>query len=164
MMFVATRTLTSEQILNLLTVAPTQIAEATAGLTPAQLRSCPQPDEWSANDVLAHLRACSDVWGRDMARILAEDEPTIRAVNPRTWISETNYHELEFHPSLRRYTMQRTTLLQQLRPLTTDEWSRCATITGAGAPLQKTVLSYGDRMARHERAHVKQIQQIAAAV
>jgi hypothetical protein len=163
MMFVATRTLTTEQILSLLTVAPTHIAKATAGLTPAQLRTCPELGEWSANDVLAHLRACADVWGRDMARILAEDEPTIRAVNPRTWISQTDYPELAFHPSLRRYTTQRKTLLRLLTPLTAAQWSRCATITGAGAPLRKTALSYGDRMARHERAHVKQIQQIAAA-
>jgi hypothetical protein len=164
MMFVATPTLSTEQILGLLTVAPVRIAEATARLTPALLRTAPVAGEWSANDVLAHLRACADVWGRDMARILTEDEPTIKAVNPRSWIDQTNYPELEFRPSLRRYTAQRRTLLTLLGPLTLEQWSRRATITGAGAPLPKTVLSYGDRMARHERTHVGQIQKISAAL
>jgi hypothetical protein len=161
---VASPTLSTQQILSLLTAAPTQIAEATAGLTPAQLRTSPRAGEWSANDVLAHLRACADVWGGDMARVLAENEPTIRAVNPRSWITQTDYPELEFRPSLRRYTTQRATLLRLLSPLTPQQWARCATITGAGAPLHKDVHSYGDRMARHERAHVAQIRKIATAL
>jgi hypothetical protein len=37
-----------------------RLVALTANLTPAQLRTPPQPDEWSANDVLAHLRACAE--------------------------------------------------------------------------------------------------------
>lgn len=51
--------LTIEQALSLLEAAPPRIATATAGLTQAQLHA--KPDEWSANDVLAHLRSCADV-------------------------------------------------------------------------------------------------------
>ena len=76
--------LTTEQILTLLAVAPARIAELTAGMAPAELRIAPAPAEWSANDVLAHLRACADVWGDCIAVMLAEDSPTIRAINPTT--------------------------------------------------------------------------------
>ncbi|MBX3065222.1 MAG: DinB family protein [Anaerolineae bacterium] len=41
----------------------TRLATITDGLTPAQLHTPPAADEWSINDVLAHLRSCADVWG-----------------------------------------------------------------------------------------------------
>lgn len=53
--------LTIEQVLTLLAEGPPRIAALTDGLSPAQLRTTPSPDEWSLNDVLAHLRSCSDM-------------------------------------------------------------------------------------------------------
>ncbi len=78
------RSLTNEQVLTLLAETPLRIAALTAGLTPAQLHTTPNHDGWSANDVLAHLRACADVWGNCIVTMIAEDTPTLRAVNPRT--------------------------------------------------------------------------------
>ena len=111
------RSLTIEQILTRLAEAPRRIAALTAGLGPAQLHTACSTGEWSANDVLAHLRSCSDMWGDCMARIIAEDRPTIRAINPRTWIKKTDYPELEFRPSLRSFTTQRANLLAMLEQL-----------------------------------------------
>ncbi len=151
---------TIEQALTLLIEGPPRIATLTAGLTPAQLRAAPGPDEWSANDVLAHLRSCADVWGESMKRMLAEDGPAIKAVSPRTWIHRTEYPDLEFQPSLRAFAAQRADLLALLQSLTPGDWARTATLIGAGRPLQPTVLSYAERMALHERTHIKQIARI----
>ena len=156
----SSRALTIEQALPLLEATPPRLAALTDGVTPAQLRTAPGVDEWSANDVLAHLRACADMWGKYIMAMLAEDTPTLRAVNPRTWIEQTNYRELDFRPSLRLFTRQRAELLAVLKPLPADGWSRSAIVTGAGKPLKLTVLSYTQRMARHERPHVKQIERI----
>jgi hypothetical protein len=90
--------------------------------------------------------------------ILAEDHPTIKARNPRTWIKDTNYLEQEFQSSLRAFTKQRRKLLAILEPLPTKDWARTNTLTGAGKPLQQTLLSHADGLARHERAHLKQIE------
>ena len=92
--------------------------------------------------------------------MLAEDTPTLRAVNPRTWIKKTNYLELEFRPSLRSFAKQRAGLLAVLEPLPHEGWSRAATVTGAGKVLERTVLSYAQWLATHERPHLKQIQRI----
>ena len=150
-----------EQVLTLLAEAPTRIAALTAGLAPDQLHTAPNQDEWSATEVLAHLRACADVWGSCIAVIIAEDKPTIRAVNPRTWIKKTDYLEQEFQPSLHAFAAQRTDLLAVLERLVPEDWSRSATVTGAGKPLIRTVHSYAESIAVHERPHVKQIQRIA---
>lgn len=154
------KTLTIEQVLTLLAETPRRIATLTAGLGPAQLHTAPNRDEWSANDVLAHLRACADIWGKCMLAMIAEDHPTLRAVNPLTWINKTDYLELEFRPSLRAYAKQRADLMAILGSLPHEGWSRTATVTGAGKVLERTVLFYGRWLAGHERAHVKQVSRI----
>ena len=156
----ARSSLTVEQMLTVLAATPPRIAALTAGLAPAQLHTAPAPDEWSANDVLAHLRACADMWGDCIVAIVSQDRPTLRAVNPRTWIKKTDYLEQEFEPSLRAFATQRTELLAVLEPLAPEGWSRAATVTGAGKVLERTVLSYAQRLAVHERPHVKQIERI----
>jgi len=157
---VPSRSLTIEQVLTLLAATPPRIAALTDGLAPAQLHTTTHHDAWSANDVLAHLRACADVWGNCIAAIIAEERPTLRAVNPRTWIKQTDYLELEFRPSLRAFATQRADLLAVLEPLPPEGWSRAATVTGAGKVLERTVLFYARWLAGHERPHVKQIERI----
>ena len=156
--------LTIEEVLTLLAETPPRLAALTAGLAPVQLRMAPNQGEWSANDVLAHLRSCGDVWGDCIRAIIAADGPTLRAVDPRTWIKGTNYHELDFRPSLDAFTAQRAELLAVLERLPPDGWSRAATVTGAGKPLERTVLSYAQRLVRHERPHLKQVARIVDAI
>ena len=121
--------LTIDQILSVLAQAPPRIAASTDGLAPAQLQTVPHQDSWSANDVLAHVRACADVWGSCIKAMLAQDRPTLRAVNPRSWIKKTDYRDLDFHTSLRSFTTQPTDLLTVLEPLPLEAWSRAATVT-----------------------------------
>jgi uncharacterized damage-inducible protein DinB len=147
-----------EKILTILKETPPRLAELAAGLSPAQLHTAPSDGEWSVNEILAHLRACSDMWGdRYIATIIAEDQPTIKAMNPLTWIKKTDYLAQEFQPALRAFTEQRRKLLAILEPLPPAEWMRTNTLVGAGRPLQQTLMSHADGLARHERTHLKQI-------
>jgi hypothetical protein len=159
----ASKTLEIDQILSLLAEAPQRIAAATGALAPAQLRAAPEPEAWSANEVLAHLRSCADVWGDAIRTIAAGERTTIRAVNPRTWIRSTNYLALEFHPSFDTFAAQRAGLLAFLGALPAEAWMRSATVTGAGKPLERTVRFYAVWLAEHERAHVREIERIARA-
>lgn len=154
------QSLTTEQVLTLLAAAPPRLAALTAGLAPAQLRTSPTLDAWSANEVLAHLRACADVWGGCIVTMLTQDRLTLRAVNPRTWIKRTDYLELDFRPSLGAFATQRAELLAVLEPLPPDGWARAATVTGAGKVLERTVLSYAQWLASHERPHLKQVERL----
>ena len=153
------QSLSTEQILGMLAAAPPRLAELSAGLTAAQLRTAPAAGEWSANEVLAHMRSCADMWGDCMAAILA-GAPTLRAVNPRTWIERTDYLDQEFGASLEAFAVQRRSLLAVLEPLTPAAWSREATVTGAGKPLTRSVLFYARWLATHERPHLKQIARV----
>jgi hypothetical protein len=154
------RPLTVDQVLMQLKAQPEAISALIADLPRARLHRQPSPGAWSVNDVLAHLRSCSDMWGRYIAMIIAEDRPTIRAMNPTTWIKSTNYPELDFAPSFRAFVKQRAELLALLGPLPKAAWSRTATVTGAGRPRERTVLEYAQWLANHERSHVKHIARI----
>jgi hypothetical protein len=149
--------LTVDQLLTRLAEQAKAIATLTSGLSPARLHRAPKRGEWSVNDVLAHLRSCSDMWGTYMATIIAEDHPTIRAMNPTTWIKQTDYPKLEFAPSFRAFTRQRAELLKLLRYLPKSDWKRTALVTGAGRPRERTVHEYAEWLANHERSHVKHI-------
>jgi hypothetical protein len=154
-------TLTIEQVLTRLAEHPLRIATLTEGLTPAQLSAHSKSDEWSANDVLAHLRACADVWGNYIKKILSEDRPAIRAVSPRTWVKKTGYHDLDFATSFQAFTAQRGDLLSALKALPPETWSRAAVVKMVGKIMDQTVRDYAERLVIHERSHVAQIEHIA---
>lgn len=159
----ARKPLTVQELLTRLGAAPSRIADAVGDARPARLRARPGPDEWSAVEVLAHLRVCADVWGGCIDTILVADEPTIRAVNPRRWISTTGYAEEDFEDSLRAFTTQRVELLAVLQALAPGDWSRRAIVTGAGRPLVRTVHDYAQWLARHEQPHIEQIRRSVGA-
>jgi len=94
------------------------------------------------------------------AQMLAEDRPTFRAVNPTTWIKQTNYREQAFHPSLQAFTAQRAELLAVLKPIAPEAWMRTALVTGAGKPRERTVQTYAQWLANHEQSHIRQIERI----
>jgi hypothetical protein len=156
--------LTIEQILDLLRVGPVRIAEYTEGLEAAQLHRRPEPDSWSVNDVLAHLRSCADVWGDCIRMILKEDHPTFNAVNPRSWVKQTDYPRQDFQLSFQAFREQRAELLALLESLAPESWERGATVTGAGRPLERTVTFYARWLATHERSHVKQVKRLTDAM
>jgi hypothetical protein len=54
------------------------------------------------------------MWGRCIERIVAGERPTLRAINPKTWIKQTAYPELDFETSFAR-----------LPPSAPTSWQRC---------------------------------------
>lgn len=154
------RELTPHELIELLASAPPRMAAATQGVSPALLRAPPAPGEWSASEVLAHLRACADVWGGAIATIIAQPDASIRAINPPTWMRQTDYPQLDFLPSLQAFAAQREALLATLRALPPGIWLLAATVTGAGRPLRRTVRDYALRLINHERPHIRQIERV----
>lgn len=160
----ARRTMTIPQVLSILEETPHRLRALTDDLSPSELQAAPEPGEWSVTEILAHLRSCAEVWGDAIEAIRDTDHPTIRAVNPTTWIEYTDYRELEFSLSFQAFSQQRGRLLAVLGPLAEQGWSRSATVLGAGTPLEATLHSYAERLARHERAHLRQVAKTVRAL
>jgi hypothetical protein len=148
----------TNQTLTALSNTPKEIARIARSSNDRQLHRKPAPDAWSARDIVAHLRACAEVWGRSINRMITEDHPTIRYVSPRGWIKRTNYLEQGFRNSLREFSQTRAGLVETLSTLDSAGWSRRATFTGTTLGRDATVLSYAKRIVDHELRHLDQLR------
>ena len=91
-----------------------------------------------------------------MQIMLTQVNPTLRYISPRTYIKKTNYLELAFPESFQAYNKQRHELLERLKDLSLQEWSRSATIKDR----PETVFSYALYLTQHETAHCEQIEEL----
>ena len=149
-----------EKVLRMLAATPRRIASVSPGIAARKLQFKPDPDSWSANEILAHLRSCADVWGKNIITIITVDHPTLRHISPRGWIRKTDYLQLEFKSSFAAFEHQRRELLSILKGLTPRDWSRAATTNGR----EETVFSYANRIAEHENKHCGQIEEVLKLV
>ena len=115
-------------------------------------------ESWSVNDILANLRACHDILGGAMLRIVREDRPRWKGVHPRVWIHQTDYPTWDFEKAFDAFNAQRAELLEVIEPLAPAAWERTATVTGLKRDMGDGSMRYfADWMARHEHVHLKQI-------
>ena len=145
-----------EKYLRILSETPQQIAQAAKGLEEARLQFKSDRKSWSANDILAHLRSCADLWTHSIYTMLAENNPVFSDINERKWAKVTRYDELLFAESFQAFSLQRMNLLRVLKALQFESWERSAIIFER----KHTVFTQTRRMAKHEQEHVQQIEDL----
>lgn len=151
----------TSQILDLLTQGPIRIEMATRSCKAENLYLRTDAEPWSVSDILAHLRACSDVWGTSLNAMLTQDNPTIRYKSPRSSMKKPMYADQEFKAALASFTEGRQKLVMVLANLDETGWLRRGTFSGT-TPRQRdqTVLSYAERIINHEQPHLDQIESL----
>jgi hypothetical protein len=150
----------ADSVMEILRTTVPRLDELTRGIPQERLRTVTDYG-WSVNDQLAHLRACHDVLGGNMLRIVREDHPSWKGMAPRAWQGQTDYFEWKFAPAFEVFRAQRDELLEVLDPLPPEGWERTATVWAPpGVVYEYSTLYYGDWMARHERSHLKHMARI----
>jgi hypothetical protein len=145
-----------ERFLRLLEETLHRIAAASKGIDDIRLQFKADKKSWSANDILAHLRSCSDLWTHSIYAMLAEHEPVFSDINEREWAKVTRYSELPFAESFLAFSLQRENLLRVLKALPFESWERSAIIFGR----KHTVFTQTRRLAKHENEHCDQIESL----
>lgn len=145
-----------QKYLILLEETPHRISSATQSEDKAHLQYRPDRKSWSVNDILAHLRACADLWTHSIYAMLAENEPAFSDINERKWAKVARYAELPFAESFQAFTFQRQNLLRVLKELPFESWERSAIIFER----RHTVFTQTRRMGKHESEHVRQIEEL----
>lgn len=140
--------------LETLVETPGRLAHHAADLDEARLSDSRHPDSWSAVELLAHLRACAEVWSGSVYMMLALDHPSLPRIHPREWQAVRGYAEAGFHRSLEAFRLQREEFVRVLNGLPLDAWARSCTIDSR----THTVFSQVRRMALHEAGHWQQIE------
>ena len=149
----------THRVIELLKQGPLRIKKATSGVPTVQLHVRTDEEPWSINDILIHLRACSDVWGGTIMKMITEDNPTQRYRSPRGFMKKPKYQELEIAEGLEVYIQERKKLVKVLANIDEAGWSRPGTYTGT-TPRHRnqTVLRLARRMVEHEQPHLDQIE------
>jgi len=145
-----------EKHLKLLEEIPRRIKSVTHELDDAHLQFKTDKKSWSVNDILAHLRSCSDLWTHSIYAMLAEHEPVFSDIDERKWAKVTRYAELPFAESFQAFSLQRENLLRVLKALPYASWKRSAIIFGR----KHSVFTQARRLAKHENEHCEQIESL----
>jgi len=145
-----------EKHLKLLEEIPRRIKSVTHELDDAHLQFKTDKKSWSVNDILAHLRSCSDLWTHSIYAMLAEHEPVFSDIDERKWAKVTRYAELPFAESFQAFSFQRENLLRVLKSLPFESWEKSAIIFER----KHTVFTQARRMAKHENEHCEQIESL----
>lgn len=149
----------TSQILALLAQAPLRLEKATRGHPTTRLHLPTDVEPWSVSDILAHLRACSDVWGSSIIAMITQDNPTIRYVSPRSSMNKPKYQKQECAVALESFSQERHKLVEALAKLDEAGWFRCGTFSGVSSgQREQTVLNYAERIVNHEQPHLDQIE------
>jgi len=151
----------TSRILELLTHAPLRVEKATRGAQTTRLCLRSDVEPWSVSDILAHLRACADVWGGSIIAMIMRDNPTMPYVSPRTWMKKPMYVEQEFNAALESFAKERQKLVKALAELDETGWLRRASFSGVSdRQRDQPVVSYADRIVNHEQPHLDQIESL----
>ena len=129
------------------------------GADAAALQREPEPGEWSAATVVAHLADAEMVYAVRLRLIIAEDRPMLTAFDENAWAER--FGELDEDPkdSLARWRALRDNNLRLIDSLVEGEWER------SGIHAQKgllTVTGVVKLLAEHDRAHLDQIRRALA--
>ncbi len=135
---------------------PLAIRAMIAGLSADGLRWSSGKKDWSVVDILAHLRACSDVWCFSIYAMLAENQPVLPLLDEHRWAKVLGYAALSFEVSFNVFRVQREKLLRALLTINIEAWERTANIGGHN----HSVFSETRCLALHEVEHLNQFQEI----
>lgn len=144
------------QHLQSLIEAPQRIAACTAGLDETRLRIPPAPGEWSAAEIMVHVRGSAEARTRMIQKMLTLDNTRIPYVSPRGWAKKYQYDRLSFAVNFQAYQVERAKLIGVLQKLTLEQWNRSTTFTGKAKTF--TVFDVAVSMANHDTEHCNQLE------
>lgn len=130
------------------------------GIDAVRLAREPEPDEWSAAMVVAHLADSELIAGMRLRMMLTLDRPRLETLDGELWVHRFGPLEPGVRDSLQRWRSQREANTRVLEAITEEEWQLVG-IHAERGPV--TVVSIAEGMVAHDREHLDQIRRALAA-
>jgi hypothetical protein len=143
------------ELLQRLSGIPARIASAVANISDASKHAVPPGGEWSASQILAHLRASDDILAHRLYAILTRENPALPAYDERRWAEIAGYSEADFELSLNIFTLRRAELVNMLRQIDNESWQRLGTHEVKGAV---SLFDVATSLVEHEEEHCAQLE------
>lgn len=150
-----------EKLLAQYSAGPKLLRDAVAGMSRDDLKARPVPGRWSTLEVVCHLADSDSVYAERMKRVIAEDEPLLRSMDPEAWLPRLAYHDRDIEEELRLIELTRSQTGRILRSLSPGDFQRQGHHSEDG-PLTLAMLL--ERVTIHIPHHVVFIQEKRAAL
>jgi hypothetical protein len=141
--------------------APARYATLLRGRDEVTLSARPDPESWTAREILAHVRAGDDLLTGRVYIVLVRENPPFMEVNERRWDEIAGYVEYPLDLLLDSYALRRRELLLTLRRIAPTDWKRTGEHAKRG---RMTVYTIVKHISDHEREHLAQLEATLAAV
>ncbi|HUI71590.1 MAG TPA: DinB family protein [Spirochaetia bacterium] len=143
--------------LDVLAVAPGQLARLIKGVSKKKLSKRPAPEKWSITEILAHLADTELVQGFRIRMILGASGCPIQGFDQDEWASYSDYAKHDPALSLEAYRLTRERTVRLLKSLPQEAWERYGMHSERG---KETVARVTEMMAGHDLNHLKAIKGI----
>jgi len=144
-----------EVLIQRLAAFPAGVAAAIQGYPPDVLECAPADHEWSARDIICHLRDHDAEEDRKrLQRILDEENPFLSA-NYDPWAHAHQYIHTSARQALEEFVRFRTEMVQWLASLPAEVWARPARYAIFGPTWFGEMVRFATE---HDRTHLRQIR------
>jgi uncharacterized damage-inducible protein DinB len=131
-----------------------EFAAAIAGVPEAALSRRPDGKNWSAGEVVCHIRDIEESFMARFQAIMLMDEPKFLPVEPDRWAEERQYQRNDAAEALQAFRARRDESLRFLRGLKPDQWERGG-IHATRGPM--SIKDFVGLMVWHDDNHLDQL-------
>jgi hypothetical protein len=115
-----------EQLIAALERAPAIVVPLVRQADPAIVKRRPAPGEWSIHENACHLAEVHLLLSRRLDLLLAEENPVIKSYDPGRDDPEDALLHVDLDKALQRFDHDRRRLVDRLRQLRPEDWTRTA--------------------------------------
>jgi glutamate/tyrosine decarboxylase-like PLP-dependent enzyme len=141
-------------LLDTLAAGPGWLGDLLRGASEGACGRRPSADEWSAREIVAHLRASDDMLAARIYHALVREGVPFAELDERVWAEVAGYPAMSTEALLAGLRVRRAELVGMLRRLTPAAWARTGQHEERG-PL--SVFMLATWIAQHELAHRAQL-------
>jgi hypothetical protein len=134
-----------------------RIEELTAGLTPEQLATPPEPGKWSIHQIVAHLADCDLVFQTRARMIMFQNNPTLVSFDQDPWALGWLREKEPWAETFERFRVLRRSILRLFLNAEGHDLERYGTHTELGI---QTISDYVEIIAGHDINHLLQIERL----
>jgi len=131
------------------------LAAAVKDVTDVKLSKRPDEKNWSAKEVVCHLRDTEESFMIRFQSVMAMDEPRFLPVEPDRWAIERQYARNDAQEALGAFKGRRDESLKFLHGLKPEQWQRGGIHATRG---KMTVKDFVELMAWHDDNHLDQLK------
>jgi hypothetical protein len=149
------RPLTRDEVLAELAALPERLREALEGASEARLVDPPRPGDWSAFQVLCHVRDATFTYAARFRWIVFNDDPFMPDYDENNWVAACRDTPADVPEILEQVVCSRRDLVRVLSRMPEAAWRRTGRHEVAGSIVLE---DYARHQVAHEAMHLGQIR------